>query len=419
MAPPELPIEVQEHIVDQFSILFDRETLKSCNLVCRAWSWNARSRFWAVVELNNVRDCIGLLSVLEESARLRTGAGHFVRALQLPKMGFSSSNPMRASMRCELLRSLIRHMPMVECLHVKGFSISSLLYHLHSKDETSNMQDAISSIFSFRRLLIVLCESLNLASMDCFLQFIGAFPSVFSLHLVFLTNQGLSPRFNVASIEDFLISRREGNIRIQDLSLTSCSIPTGQLSELLDTLAAPPFELQLKRLGWTTRGINWEEYLALVPIFQGAKATLESFQCILDADDRWLGHLDPSEHHCLQSLTLAFRFPPNLPCRWDHVPPFLSRITSTSVQTVTFTLYCDDQPFLQAQEFFDWPALNTVLISLHKKCPSMSIDFRLDYRGEDAFPDSEVSGPLWARLAPVLAAHIPVMFQQCKPIPRK
>ncbi|KAH9929987.1 uncharacterized protein B0H18DRAFT_994705 [Fomitopsis serialis] len=156
MAPPELPLELQQHILDEFSCLIpsDRETLKSCNLVCRAWSWNARSRFWTVIESNNTRDCCHLLSVLEESARVTLSERFSCPRWSIP-----------ASMRCELLRRLTPHMSMVKCLHVKA----------------STSAPCFTTCTPY------------LASMDYLPQFNGAFPSVLSLsiHLLFVTSQGL------------------------------------------------------------------------------------------------------------------------------------------------------------------------------------------------------------------------------------
>ncbi|KZT73651.1 hypothetical protein DAEQUDRAFT_762089 [Daedalea quercina L-15889] len=270
---PKLPIEVQECILVQLHD--DYETLKACSMVCRAWSWATRTQLFRRIELRNRCNCVLFLSLLEESSRAGTGVSNLVRELQLPRLGFPNRGA-RLDRRLELLRSITRRLPMVEVLRVENYRIDALLYCLWSEDEGFNMQGAILSILSFPNLKTLQFSYMETESVTELLEFLGAFPTVSTLHLHHISTRGGSIALDRAAIQAFVTGRQQGPISIQELSGNDFLLSREQFSEIT-ALMAHPFELALKRLEWTNQGTSsWMPCaLLLQNMVHGARVTLE------------------------------------------------------------------------------------------------------------------------------------------------
>ncbi|KAH9838534.1 uncharacterized protein C8Q71DRAFT_534699 [Rhodofomes roseus] len=333
MPPPEIPIELQEHVLDHLHD--DQETLKSCNLVCRAWTWKSRRYFWRVVNPEKRRHCIRLLSILEETAQLGACVGDFVEEFRLPKMGFPRRHS-QSDLRCELLRSTARYFPMLKFLNVKEFSITSFLNHLRSEDEAFNMQEAVSSILDFRHLKAIQYDSVTVSDLDDLLQFHGAFPTVSALYMHRVDTKNnenwMGDPLNTTSIQDFVARHRDGRICIEDLTGCICDIPVGRLSQFLNTLTAPPFELRIKRLSWAMAPHRWGSFLPiLLHMFRRAESTLEHFELPFSADDSYVTMFWPSRHHRLKTLAFSFYFPTYVTPVWAYVSMWLQWVNPTSL----------------------------------------------------------------------------------------
>ncbi|KAH9923244.1 uncharacterized protein B0H18DRAFT_955939 [Fomitopsis serialis] len=410
MAPSELPLEVQERALDHLH--GDLKSLKSCSFICRAWTHTTRLHLLWTIVLNTEHDAIRFLSLLEESDQLGTGVASGVRELQLP-MGDSYYQE-HTEMTYELLRSISRRLPVVEVLYVKHFNITAFMEYLWSDDEAFNLQDAISSILVFPRLKAIHYNYLELRSTSELLEFLGAFPTVSSLHAHNISDHRRVEPWPLerTAIQDFVARRHQGCITIQDIMGDNFVTRLEALSELLAALTVPPFDLRLKRLGWTDEGMvaGWDDFLpVLVPMFRRAEATLEHLEFAFTSSDVWLEHLDLANHCRLKSLSLTFRLSSR--DHWPHVPLFLSRITSTELRTVDFHFYSSEQHFLR--EFFDWPALSDALIALHRKCLTMTVTFYFcTYAGCGTTGIPDAIDPLRVRIASVLAIGMRVVVDR-------
>ncbi|KAH9910386.1 uncharacterized protein B0H18DRAFT_1070414 [Fomitopsis serialis] len=409
MAPPELPLEAQEHVLDHLHD--DLKTLKSCSFVCRAWTRTTRLHLLGTIVLNTRCNAIRFLSLLEESDRIGTGVASCVRELELPILGFPRRGK-RSEMRCELLSSISRRLPVVEVLCVRRFNITALMDYLHSDDEAFNMQDALSSIFVFPHLKAIHYHGLEVMGINELLEFLGAFPTVSSLHAHNIDSRWDEPwPLETTAIQNFVAKRQQAPISIEDI-MGDLFSRSDELRKLLAALAVPPFELRLKRLGWTINGTSgWLPLLPmLLPVFRRANATLEYLELAFNANDVWLERLDLSNHRRLKSVSLTFRFTPEKHHQWPRVPVFLSRITSTDLQVVDLHFHSSKQPFLW--EFFDWSALSDAFIALRRKCPRMTVTF---YFYIDAGHGVVIPGaidPLRVRIAPVLATGMRVVVDR-------
>ncbi|EPS96094.1 hypothetical protein FOMPIDRAFT_93246 [Fomitopsis schrenkii] len=224
-------------------------------------------------------------------------------------------------------------------------------------------------------------------------------------------NAGPPQSFDLAPIRDFMERHQQGTIRFQELLVHNGDWLGEQMPTLLSVLSESPFEMRLKRLGWTTisragRSTNWEVLCPQMErIFRLSQPRLEYLHLGVDTDDAWLERFDLSACNNLKVLALSFAHEHSND--WPHVPLFLSSVTSTALVTIGLTVNLFRCNSLFSQEFFDWRRLNDALLSVHKRRPlaALSVDFRfIIYHGEP--PD--VHEPLQTRLAPVLEAGMQV-----------
>ena len=140
-------------------------------------------------------------------------------------------------------------------------------------------------------LRVIQFNVIEIGSANQILQFAGAFPHVNTLRISSITNEGQPGSIDLASIQDFLARHQHDNIRIQELLVHNGQDLGDQVHELLSVLGSPPFELRLKRLGWTTisrtgRPTNWDANCPHIErIFHGSQPTLEHLHLGVEAND--------------------------------------------------------------------------------------------------------------------------------------
>lgn len=293
-----MPLELQDNIVNELHE--DMETLKSCNLTCRAWCWTARSHLFKSVVLKDRRACLRFLCVLDESLQAGAGVGSFVQRLELPppnKADYTRSpraNYRHRSKRLYLWRRITSHLPNVTRLRITQCDLSGFLRDLRSDIlEFPNVQDAISSIYNLPCLRTIDFDHTRVGSANELLQFLGTFPHLAAARLHGFYNLRIpdSESFDIASILDFMERHQQETIRLEELMVHNGFHIGHQFPELLSVLSESPFEMRLKRLWWTTlsRGRTPTDWEALCPhverIFGGSQSTLEYLHLGVDADD--------------------------------------------------------------------------------------------------------------------------------------
>lgn len=448
-----LPIEVEEHILHH--IYFDRKTLKTCTLVCRAWARTTRPILFRLVELRDRAGCLRLLSLLEGSRRTHTGLCHYVRELQLHRIGFPTrpSRQNRSSMRIDLLRRIASHLPMVEVLRFQRFRVSDLMRCLWAEKDTQTIQDVVFSTLCFPRLKEIYCWYLNPVDIDDLLQVFGAYPNLSAVHLDVVADRTRDPLLahDRIDMQNYTEMHRVSPIVIRELWVGKLRVHSERRHKFFSALNAAPFTLRLERLGWVGYGSRRQcpdSAHTLRTLLHESRETLEYLQLNLEnlrctspaayvhdthATTDFPAHdiasfprdLNLSHLACVKTITFSMDVHVLSESTWEHVPGCLSTLSSPCLQNVEFHFWSWHH-WLFAHELFGWAPLNNALLSLHARCPALAVTIRCLRRARDATTAGEnpVSPDcfspqaieiLRARLAPLLAkdVSITVVGQEC------
>ncbi|KAH9838524.1 uncharacterized protein C8Q71DRAFT_722679 [Rhodofomes roseus] len=410
MPLPELPIEIQEQVLDHLHD--DRRALRACSLVCSAWISTARLHLFRVVDLHRARDCLRFLAVLESTSNgygIRAGVGRLVRELRLPTMTFDQRGR-KEGQRFDLLCQILRRLPNVELLNMERFdwfTFAELLAGPGEDRANADLRDAFASVFPFPRLTTLLLRSMRPRNHPEALQLISAFPSLTSVELVQITGSQFSE-----DDEPVAVSYHGGpRVCIRELVVDRWSSSPPALRKILEGLLRPPFDLRLRKLQWKTSAAdetsNHSDGPVLTEMFRGAADTLEKFELDILRDD-WLEKNDVSRHRALTDVVLTFGFTRYYSCHWPAVPRFIAQLNSGALREVQ--LRFEDLHARFHWEFLPWQEMTDALRTLHQRHPSVVVTFTFLFRVRlgQLEPAPFVVEPLRALIRPVLKAGMRV-----------
>ncbi|KAH9923258.1 uncharacterized protein B0H18DRAFT_474251 [Fomitopsis serialis] len=144
-------------------------------------------------------------------------------------------------------------------------------------------------------------------------------------------------------------------------------------------LLAAPYKLQLRKLQWMPSLWPTDFQVgepALHEMFDRSGRTLETLELEVDCAAQrieWLMGQGLSHHRSLKFLTLSFN---SLYCNWAQrdwsiVPLFISSLDSSSLRELH--LHFDAHHEIDSGDAFDWQRLPKALISLHGRCPAVTL----------------------------------------------
>lgn len=195
------------------------------------------------------------------------------------------------SRRFDLWHRITSQLPNVTLLRIRHCNLSGFLRELSDTPEFPTIQDALSSIYNLPRLRAIELHTSYIGNANQLLQLIGAFPHLAALRMSNVHNAGPPQSFDLAPIRDFMERHQQGTIRFQELLVHNGDWLGEQMPTLLSVLSESPFEMRLKRLGWTTisragRSTNWEVLCPQMErIFRLSQPRLEYLHLGVDTDD--------------------------------------------------------------------------------------------------------------------------------------
>ncbi|KAH9923261.1 uncharacterized protein B0H18DRAFT_474257 [Fomitopsis serialis] len=371
MPAPELPIEIQEQVLDHLHD--DPSALKTCSQTCSAWLPTARLHFFRTVKLKKVRHCLRFLAVLESTSEASggVGVGALVRELHLPTMGLRQRGR-RKGQRYDLLCQILRHIPNTDTLVVRQFEWQNFLDLASPKgaDTDVDLRGVFTSVCAFPRLKTLVLQRTSVRTVREVLQLISAFPSLTTLR--------------ISEINDLILddvhrdTTQSTDIRvcIQELRFERWLGNPVPLQDAMNAFLEAPYELELRRLLWIPR-LRQADFggHALNEIFHRSARTLEMLELEVDeAAQRidWLMSQGLSHHRSLKILILSFdlMYSPRTN-RGSIIPLFISSLDSSSLRELNLHFDAFDES--DSQYAVDWVELPKALVSLHRRCPAVTL----------------------------------------------
>ncbi|KAH9908808.1 uncharacterized protein B0H18DRAFT_1219957 [Fomitopsis serialis] len=370
MPASDLPIEIQEQVLDHLHD--DPYALKACSLACSAWLPTARLHLFRTVKLRTVRDCLRFLTVLESTSDALggIGVGSLVRELHLPTMVLRQAGR-RKGQRYNFLCQILRCVPNIDTLVARRFQLRSFL-DLASPKGTSpgvDLRGVLTSVFAFPRLKTLVLQRTSVRTVREVLQVISAFPSLSTLWI---------SDIHISSPDDVHPNTTESTdirICIQDLRLGPWDGDPISLQAVTEAFLEAPYELQLRKLQWMS-GLRHADFggHAFNEMFHRSAGTLETLELEVDEAAQCIGWLmgqGLSHHRSLKILTLSFDLFDGTARDRSMIPLFISSLDSSSLRELK--LHFDAHDERDSQNAFDWQELPKALISLHRRCPAVTL----------------------------------------------
>ena len=397
-----LPVEIEERVLDY--LCNDVITLRACCLACWSWVPRARLHLFKDVKLHSRKSCLRFLDTLESTSQSdkSPGVGGLVRELRLPAMSLHRAGTRtKVGLRFDLLYRILRYLPHIEILNTDLFDWGGFMVQLLERSGDSLIAPKIfASVFDFPLLTTLCLRNIAVRSRAEVSGFVCSFPAVERLVLDSLsTSDSDSALHPLRAFQD-----ETRTIRILELDVNSRFCYDRVARVVLEDLRQAPFELCLERLKWKsgdpidTPASNRSMVPVITDIFHDAASTLQELDISLIHEGAgesdmslheitmdsltvrliaWLNVADFSQHRSLTSLTIKLHFILSGPNYWSSLPGVISQLNSPVLRDLKL---CFEIHHGSRWGFLDWPEMARSLVSLHPKCPTVTVTFAFQYR---------------------------------------